>query len=403
MENNTVIAPENKRPKFINLLIILVLGSGLFFTGYGLGSGRISLDSKQKISITNAPRELEFTSVDELYAVLKDNYDGQLDIEKLMDGIKGGLAQATGDPYTEYFNAKGTEDFNQQLSGSFSGIGAELGKDGERLVVISPIADFPAAKAGLLPKDVIISVNDESTAGWTVSQAVEKIRGETGTKVKLGIVRNDSEALTFEITRSQINIPSVKWTTKDGVGIITVSRFWDDTAELAEKAADEFAASGVKKVVLDLRGDPGGALNAAVDLSSLWLNEGATVLLEKQGGKVSQTFTAKGNNKLKGIPTVVLIDEGSASASEITAGALHDNNVAILMGVKSYGKGSVQQIVPLKSGGSLKVTIARWFTPADKNIDKEGITPEIEVKRTIDDIKAGRDPQLDAAIAKLKN
>jgi carboxyl-terminal processing protease len=220
--------------------------------------------------------------------------------------------------------------------------------------------------------------------------------------VKLGIVRGETEALSFEITRAQINIPSVKSEIKGDVGIITVSRFWDDTASLAEKAADDFNQKGIKKIVLDLRNDPGGSLNAAVALSSLWLDKGQTVLMEKQGSKVIQTLKASGNQKFKDAKTVVLINEGSASASEITAGALKDNGKATLIGVKSYGKGSVQQVIPLKSGGTLKVTIARWYTPSDKNIDKEGIKPDQEVKRSLDDIKAKLDPQLDAAFSALK-
>lgn len=392
----------NNKTKYGKLVLTLILASGLFFAGWGIGSGRISLDGTKKVAVSTTPKELDFSSVDELYSELKKNYDGELDTNKLIDGIKIGLAQATGDPYTEYFNEEGSKEFNQELSGTFSGIGAELGKDGEKLVVISPIADSPASKAGLLPKDVIARIDDQSAAGLSVSQAVDKIRGKEGTKVKLGIVREETEALSFEITRAQINIPSVKSEIKGDVGIITVSRFWDDTASLAEKAADDFSQKGIKKIVLDLRNDPGGSLNAAVALSSLWLDKGQTVLMEKQGSKVIQTLKASGNQKFKDAKTVVLINEGSASASEITAGALKDNGKATLIGVKSYGKGSVQQVIPLKSGGTLKVTIARWYTPSDKNIDKEGIKPDQEVKRSLDDIKAKLDPQLDAAFSALK-
>lgn len=393
---------SNKVSKLGRLLLTFVIASGLFFGGWGIGSGRITLDGQKKLTVNRSPNELDFTSVDELYSELKSKYDGELDMTKLTDGLKVGLAQASGDPYTEYFNEEGSKEFNQELSGTFSGIGAELGKDGDRLVVISPITDSPAYKAGLQPKDVIVTIDDQSAVGLSVSQAVDKIRGKEGTNVKIGIIRNETESLTFDIIRTQINIPSVKWIIKGDVGVLTVSRFWDDTASLAEKAANEFNQKGIKKVILDLRGDPGGSLNAAVALSSLWLDKGQTVLMEKQGGKTINTLKASGNQKFKDTSTVVLINEGSASASEITAGALKDNNKATLLGVKSYGKGSVQQVIPLKSGGTLKVTVARWYTPADKNIDKEGIIPDQEVKRTLDDIKAGRDPQLDAAISKLQ-
>jgi carboxyl-terminal processing protease len=215
----------------------------------------------------------------------------------------------------------------------------------------------------------------------------------------LTIVRGGSEELTFEITRDDITVPSVTSEVLAGnIGYMRVSRFGDDTSQLARKTATEFAAAGVKGVILDVRGNPGGLLNSAVDLSSLWLSSGKTVLQEKRGGKVVQTFRASGTAVLKDIPTVVLIDEGSASASEITAGALRDNNAATLIGAKTFGKGSVQQLEELVGGGMLKVTIARWYTPGGKNIDKEGIEPDQAVARSTDDISAGRDPQKDAAL-----
>ena len=183
---------------------------------------------------------------------------------------------------------------------------------------------------------------------------------------------------------------------------MTISRFSDDTGVLASKAASDFKSKGVKGVVLDLRGNPGGYLDAAVDVSSLWLPNGKTVLQERRDGKVVKTYKSTGNDTLQGIPTVVLIDDGSASASEITAGALHDNGVASLIGVKSFGKGSVQEPQARTDGSLLKITVARWYTPNGKNIDKEGISPDQKVDRSLDDIKANKDPQLDAATAKLK-
>ena len=181
-----------------------------------------------------------------------------------------------------------------------------------------------------------------------------------------------------------------------------MSRFAEDTSKLTREAANKFKAANVKGVILDVRGDPGGLLDAAVDLSSLWLDKGAKVLDEKRGEVIVKSYAAKGNPVLKGIPTVVLINEGSASASEITAGALKDNNAATLMGEKSYGKGSVQSLVRLGDGGVLKVTIAKWFTPGGRNINKDGIDPDQEVKRTDEDFKNNRDPQRDAAVNFLK-
>ncbi|MBX6333972.1 S41 family peptidase, partial [Candidatus Saccharibacteria bacterium] len=350
------------------------------------------------------PADLNYASVEALYDTLKATYDGELDYQALLDGMKAGLAEAAGDPYTVYLNAEEAKEFNDQLNGTFSGIGAELGQDADKnLIVVSPISGFPAAKAGLRPQDIIMEIDGKTTAGMNVAEAVTKIRGPKGTDVTLRILRNKSEDLTFTITRADIKIPSVKYEILDGnIGYLQIIQFNDDTAELAAKAAKEFKAKGVKGVVLDLRGNPGGLLDAAIDVSSLWLKKGATVLQEKRGGVVVSTGLANGNDILRGVPTVVLINEGSASASEIVAGALKDNKAATIFGVKSFGKGSVQQIKELSGGSELKVTIARWYRPSGENIDGKGISPDKEVKMTEEDYKNGRDPQKDAAIDHIR-
>lgn len=383
---------------------ILLAGLGavlIFVIGINVGNGRIQFGAK---SVTkDLPADLDYTSVEQLYDALKRTYDGQLDAQKLMDGLKDGLAKATGDQYTEYLSSKEAKEFNDDLNGTFSGIGAELGKEENFLIVVSPIAGFPAEKAGLRPKDIITAIDNEPAYDLSVSEAVSKIRGPEGTKVKLKIVRSNSEELEFEIVRSKITIPSVTSEIIEGnIGYIKVSRFSDDTAGLSREAAEKFKRAGVAGVILDMRGNPGGLLDSAVDISGLWLPKGKTVLQEKRGGKVIRSFTAKGSAVLQGVPTVVLIDEGSASASEITAGALKDNDAATLIGQKTFGKGSVQQLESLSAGSILKVTIARWYTPGGKNIDKEGIEPDQKVERTADDFAAGRDPQKEAAINFLK-
>jgi len=391
------------RSRIFSVAGTLLIASSLFFTGWGIGNGKISFNSlKPSISNRSVTRELDYSSIDELYAEILQNYDGAIDVQKLIDGLKEGLAKATGDPYTEYFNDAASQEFDEALSGSFGGIGAELGKEEKNLVIIAPIAGTPADKAGLRAKDVIAAIDDEPTPDISVSAAVGKIRGEPGTTVKLTIIRGGTQRLDVTLTREQINIPSVKWEVKDGIGIISVARFWDDTGKLARQAAAEFKAASVKGVVLDLRDNPGGALSAAVDLSSLWLDKGQVVLREKRSEEVISTQTASGDPLFKGMKTVVLINEGSASASEIVAGALKDHQAAQVIGVKSYGKGSVQQVIELGSGGTVKITIARWYTPNDKNIDKEGIEPDKVVENTAEDIIADRDPQLDTAKAALK-
>lgn len=372
----------------------------VFASGWAFGSGKISLDGVRRGTVANTSN-LDFTGVKEVDALLRQNFDGTIDDQKVQDGMKSGVAKASGDPYTEFFNEADSKTFAEELNGSFEGIGAELGKEESNIVIISPIAGSPAEKAGLQPRDILVQIDGESASDITISEAVKRIRGKAGTTVALTLAR-DGQKVEVTITRAQISVPSVKWEIIDGIGRLTISRFSDDTAGLTQQAADEFKSAGVKGIVLDLRNNPGGLLESAVKVSSLWLDNGKTVLLEKQGGKVIKTYKASGTPTLKGIKTVVLINDGSASASEITAGALRDNSAATLMGVTSYGKGSVQQILELTTGGTLKVTIARWFTPNDKNIDKEGIAPDKEVKITAEDIKNKLDPQLDAALTSLK-
>lgn len=378
--------------------------TGVLFLGIGIGNGKVAFgtDAKYRQSLQHENGKLSFNGIDEIYSDLRDGFDGQLDTAKLEDGLKEGMVKAAGDPYTEYLSAEKSKEFDDQLSGSFEGIGAELNKEEDRIVIVSPIAGFPAEKAGLKPGDTLSKINGETAFDLSITDAVKKIRGPKGTSVKLDVIR-DGKPLTFDITRDQINTPSVKWEVKDGnIGVITISRFGEDTADLTRQAAEEFKSKNVKGVVLDMRGNPGGLLEASVRVSSLWLPNGKTILQEKRNDKVVKTYNASGNATLLGIPTVVLIDEGSASASEITAGALKDNNVASIIGEKSYGKGSVQELRHLSSGGVLKVTIARWYTPNNRNIDKEGIEPDQTVKFTDENLKAKVDPQKDAALAKLR-
>lgn len=395
------VVEKGKNRHLLPRIIVIVL---VFLLGLNIGNGRLAFNQADPVS-NDLPDNLDYASVEAIYDKLRSSYDGELNQAELLDGLKQGLATASGDPYTEYFNAKDAKEFDDELNGSFTGIGAELGKrpDGG-IEIISPIAGFPAEKAGLKAKDLIAEVDGKSTVGQTVTEVVSKIRGEANTKVKLKVIRNNAEELDFEITRAQITIASVKSEILDGnIGLMTISRFGPDTVQLAREAAQKFKEANVSGVILDLRGDPGGLLDAAVGVSSLWLDKSQTVLQEKRDGRVVKTFKATGSNPtLRGIKTVVLINEGSASASEITAGALKDNNAATLLGTKSYGKGSVQQLIELNDGGMLKVTSAHWFTPSGKGIDKSGLEPDQKVERTDEDYKNNKDPQKDAAIQTLK-
>lgn len=370
-------------------------------SGVYAGSGQIPyLKNYRDLKSQNStlPSDLNYETVEEVYDSLRVAYDGKLTVEQLLDGLKGGLANASGDPYTEYLNAEDAKSFNDDLQGTFTGIGAELSKQNDTIVIVSPISGFPAEKAGLKPKDVITEIDGESAIGLSVSEAVKKIRGPKDSTVKLKVIRDSKEELSFDIVRDNITIASVKSEILEGnIGYLQISRFAEDTVKLSRAAAKSFKDANVKGVILDMRGNPGGLLDASVDVSSLWLKD-KTVLLEKRGDVVVKTFKSKGEATLAGIPTVVLINAGSASASEITAGALKDNGAATLMGTKSFGKGSVQQLDELSTGGSLKVTIARWFTPNNRNIDKEGIEPDQTIEITDADAEAGKDTQRDAAI-----
>jgi carboxyl-terminal processing protease len=386
--------------------ILKLAGAGMlalviFTFGVGVGQGNILFNTPQaNQSNQNLPEDLDYADIERVYDLLKANYDGNLKEEDLLDGLKAGLAGAAGDPYTQYFTEQEAEDFSNELNGSFTGIGAELGEDESgNLIIVAPIEGFPASKAGLRPQDVIAAIDGKTTAGMSIDEAVTRIRGEKGTKVKLRIIRDKEQDMTVTIVRDKIKIDSVKWEVIDGdVGYIRVSQFGDDTSQLMEQAAQELTNKNVTSIVLDLRDNPGGLLSSAIEMAGIWLPKGKTVLQEKRGGVVVETYTADGSETLRGLPTAVLINAGSASASEIVAGALRDNKVATIFGEKSYGKGSVQELQQLPGGGELKVTIARWYRPNGQNIDKKGITPDRKITMTDEDYKKDRDPQKDAAI-----
>lgn len=406
-ENPNVVGATRRKPKrhwtLLKILTVLILTMTVFGGGVAVGRGDLHLRYLSIAKTSSGTTSLDYSSVDQLYSLLKADFDGQLDPSKLLDGLKTGLVDAANDPYTAYFNPADAKTFDEELTGSFTGIGAELGTDANKnIVVVSPLSGYPAEKAGLKPKDIIAAIDGQSTTGLSVDKVVQKIRGAAGTTVKLTISRGTDKPFELSITREQITIPSVKSSVDAGIGYLKISQFTTDTTKLAQAATADFKAQGVKALILDLRGDPGGYLKTAVEVSSLWLDKGKTVVSERRGGQTLSTDYALGGNILKGMPTVVLINGGSASASEITAGALRDNGVATIVGEKSFGKGSVQQVENLPGGGELKVTIARWFTPAGKNIDKQGIAPDINIVMSDSDANAGKDPQKDRATAILK-
>lgn len=399
------------RALWMPVKVFLGLGAAgaLFFGGYLYGRGPVLFSDAQAEGIfgtqvtvpADIASDVDFDRFWQVWSLLRERYvDQPVSDEELFEGALQGLVYGLHDPYSTYFTPEMAEDFSQELAGSFFGIGAELGLNDEgMIVVVAPIADTPAEAAGVQAGDIILSIDGVDTAGMTVSEAVGKIRGEKGTPVALELWGvGDEVSRTVEITRDEIHIESVKTTIRpDGIGVVSISMFGDDTIAGFAEAADELEEAGVKGIVIDLRNNPGGYLDAAIALSGYWTGTQIVVQEEVRGEKTP--FPGDGDARFATTPTVVLVNGGSASASEILAGALQDYGFATVIGEQTFGKGSVQEYQDLADGSAVKITVARWLTPLGRSIDKEGITPDQEVSRTIDDYHANLDPQLDAAIS----
>ena len=392
----------------IAILFVLVIVSfaGGFYVGQIAGyvppiKGAMNLDVGQPVGS-------DFSLFWDAWRVIQEEYAGPepVDFKAMVQGAINGMVSSLGDPYTTYMSTEDTKIFLDDIAGSFSGIGVEIGIRDEKLQIIAPLEGSPAERAGLRPGDHIVTINgDTFTAELSVDEAVSLIRGPEGTPVKLSIMREGwEEPRDFSIVREVINIPSLKLEFKENrIAYVKIFQFSEQLRSDFEDIDEDIFASS-DKIIIDLRNNPGGFLHIAVDIAGWFLERGDVVVIEDFGpGQEQEVHKARGNARLSGKAVVVLINEGTASASEILAGALRDNREILLIGEKSFGKGSVQELKELKDESSLKITVAKWLTPKGNLIAEQGLEPDIQVELTNEDLDEEKDPQLDKAIEVLNN
>ena len=340
---------------------------------------------------------IDWSPLDEVYNQLATTYNGEISVSEAVEGAKKGLTESLGDKYTVYMSAAEASDFYDDLHGNVgSGIGVEMGLRDGYVRVLRTLPDNPAREVGILAGDILYKVNNEEVYNLSSAEIAKKLRGEAGSEVTVTVVRDGKEK-SFTMKREEINNVSAYVEYSSKTAIVTVTRFDNDTGTMVQKFAQEFASKGINKVILDLRGNGGGYVSAAQDLMSLWLDGEKSLIQKSKHAGNSTTSTSSGKAILKDMETIVLVNGSTASASEIVAGALQDYGKVTIVGEKTYGKGVVQTLYQLSGGSVLKVTTAEWYTPKDRSINESGITSDIEVERSYEDINAMRDPQMDKA------
>ena len=389
------------KPRKINLSTSIITSFIFLVAGFFVGSNwQFILTNFSPYIGFRKSEQANWDSLNELYTELKSFYDGEVTEDNALTGAKRGIAAALDDPYTTYLTAKEGNEFLSDLNGEINeaGVGMELTFRNNHTVVVRTLPDNPARKAGIKPGDRIVKINDENVDGKTTEDVAKKLRGKSGDKVKVEVLRG-TDTLTFEMTREKINNVSADISYSDKTAIISVYRFAEDTGALVRKLAEQAKAKQVDKVILDLRNNGGGYVSAAGEMLSLWLNGGDKYMIEKSIHNDDKTdYVPRGKNPiLKDTKTIVLINRSTASASEIVAGALKDYQKATIVGMTSFGKGVMQTMLNLSDGGKLKVTTAHWYTPNGSSINKTGIKPDVEIDRTVQDITEDKDPQLDKA------
>ena len=378
-------------------LIILVIVSA----GFGFYFGKTQCKICQ-------PEEIDFSLFWEAYHKLQEKFvdKGKFDIQKIIYGAISGMVKSLEDPYTVFLKPEETKRFIEDVKGTFEGVGMEIDIRKGQLQVISPLEGTPAQRAGLRAGDKIIKIDDKPTMDMTIEEAVNLIRGPKGSEVTLTIFREEWEKTKeIKIVRAVIEVPSLKWEIKnENIAYLKLYQFSEKASFDFRIAAIEILASPCQKIILDLRNNPGGYLEVAQEISGWFLKRGEIVVIEDFGARKERNiYKAQGNASLVGFPVVILINQGSASGSEILAGALRDNRDILLIGEKSFGKGSVQELERLSEGSSLKITVAKWLTPKGELITDKGLEPDIKLEMTEEDYEEGKDPQLDKAIETIKN
>ena len=391
--------------KIIYFFLIVAVVGGVFAGGAIFGYYKrpavekvytlFNKEATKPADVDFSPFWVTWNTIDQKY-VSKDSIDNQ----KLVWGAIEGMAKGLGDPYTMFFPPQESKMFQENIRGDFGGVGMEIGIRKDVLIVISPLKNTPAYRAGIKAGDTIIKIDDKVTTDMTTDEAASFIRGEKGTKVKLTMLRKDiDEPLEFEITRDTIIVPILDTETKpSGIFVIRLYNFSNGSADAFRDALREFVLSGNNKLILDLRNNPGGYLESAVDMASWFLPIGEVVAREKFGSGEENVFRSKGYDIFKKLSMVILVNEGSASASEILAGALEEHGIAKLVGVKTFGKGSVQELIQITPDTSLKLTIAKWLTPNGKSLSDNGLEPNTKVEMTKKDMDANKDPQMEKAV-----
>ena len=392
---------------FIPKVIVVVI---LFAAGVWVGQN-VALpfgNNPKIINLTNSDTpsyvDVDFAPFWAVWQQVTENHlnSDEIDVQKLLYGAISGMVNAVGDPYSVFLDPDQNSEFLASLAGTFEGVGIELGVRDGKLVVVAPLEGTPAEAAGIRASDVIIGIDGKDATDITIPEAVQKIRGAAGTKVTLTIKRGDGDPFDVEITRGKITVKSVRLTTENNVPVIRLSRFGDNTKSEWDAVVSELLTKNNKKVILDLRNNPGGRLDFAIYVAGEFLRSGEVVTIQEDAARDQQKLQNDRAGRLQNIELIILINEGSASASEIVAGALRDNKGIKLVGMKTFGKGTVQKVEDLADGSGLHITTAKWLTPKGYWVNDGGLVPDVKVDRTEEDFKADKDPQLLKAIELLR-